>query len=95
MGEVAHSYEEGPSSLCSWRPVPGLARDQRRRDHITRHPHRGQQGIRMPTTIVLFEVSIPRWIVLIADTALDMTADCHFRHNGSGFADLAAPSSFR
>jgi len=49
----------------------------------------------MPTTIVLFEVSIPRWIVLIADTALDMTADCHFRHNGSGFADLAAPSSFR
>jgi hypothetical protein len=48
----------------------------------------------MPTTIVFFEVSMPRWIGPAADVTLDMTV-------GSvpplwlRFAGVTAPSSFR
>jgi site-specific DNA recombinase len=31
----------------SLHPVPGAARDQRRRDHVTGHPHRGQQPVQL------------------------------------------------
>jgi hypothetical protein len=69
-----------PGFVTSPQPPAGPRLSARRRTEASSFQIRSttgtsSPGIKMPTTIVFFEVSIPRWIGPAPDVKLGMTAD--------------------